>query len=119
MSDTTTLSGRELDGRVARSLFGWLLDGNPGCCNGVPLSDNLLRTIPHYSTDGNAALQVLDKLRSLRWWVTFHVQLNGEVETALYRDWMNQEGADHVAWGKTLPEAVCRAALEAVKARMP
>ena len=67
---------------------------------------------PSYSTDHNAAALVLDRT----WQMGVRVTLM-PAESAWLVRWMltSKPEVTHGTWGKTMPEAICRAALKAVR----
>lgn len=123
-----SLVGRELDAAVAERVLGWTeLSTKYGpLCGQHPESEDSLRkygptSVPSYSTDIAAAMEVLNKADGL-WELSRYPYLDDDAEedtpyTLLYS--CRLRFGDHLgsAEGDTAPEAICRAALNAVKAR--
>jgi len=87
---------RELDARVAREVMGWDVKG----------------WISSYSTDMNAAMEVVAHFDALGWIWTLQSELNGRwliLLTCGPQKWIKIESDDG------LPKAICHAALEAAQ----
>lgn len=110
-----------LDGDIARQVFGYYRDGmRPGPftdwhepdCGGPGLCrPECGFTIRSYSTDISAAMKVVEKLRAVGW--SFACTLyEGKLP---YASFCKQTAASSKnAEGQSLPEAICRAALQAL-----
>lgn len=106
--------GRELDALVAEKVMGWKERVDFDCI--VEDTDVLIRYEPfsmevrefHPSTDISAAWEVVEKIVSKG----FSIQLDFEGDD--YAFWINSGTRKLYEYGKTAPEAICRAALLAV-----
>ena len=128
------LTDQEIDERIAREVFGWwLADDSQGISCWRAWSDPETKTwpihasvvlrgvwgpnvrymsgLPYFSRDMAAAWCVVEKLAESGW-TDFMVQDVGcEYSTVTLRSPINLE--QHAVWqmGKTVPEAICKAAL--------
>ena len=99
-------AGRELDALVAEKVMGL-----PGAAVGGWYNPNLLDGPPPYSTDIAAAWEVVEKLLELGW----HVDIEDGWCVIVYGG-RDGKADSEMEVGETAPEAICLAALEAVKA---
>ena len=82
--------------------------------------DNGLRDIPHYSEDANAAIEVMEYVRSLGYWFCLFDERSAPVE---WRQWRAsfckiaapKEPIDGL--GRTIPAAICIAAAKIARIR--
>lgn len=132
--------GRELDAAVAVLVMGWTrlnpLPSHCGACYGFPpdyRGESPLR-VPSYSTDWNAASQVVEKLRETPpisaarnstgvWFeISSPTAAGRRGRSEWYAGWTSEDddGAFEIPGmtgkGLTGPEAICRAALACVRA---
>jgi hypothetical protein len=126
MNETKELTGRELDAAVAEKVIGatnvgWDDNGYTNALVGeLPYGFSTRnqgwlpgrQRIPHYSTDIAAAWEVVEKVAD-RFWC--------RVETGGSGPWVTfgKRGYESITWedslSPTVPEAICRAALRAVR----
>lgn len=113
------LTGRELDATVAVKVLGWKLNGPWGRrCEWVGVSPDGTRAgVPYYSDNIAAAWEVVEKFEALEY---------GKVRLAgsHYHGWYcsicwgpgrDGEGEAYSVFGATAPEAICRAAIAALR----
>ena len=122
-------SGRELDDLVAEKVMGYR----------IPVQESLIGNewspIPHYSTDIAAAWQVIEKLTSQNagpdkacieaiintpkypGWPTYVRDGEEEHQDEWCVEWVDGIDTIDVAFGKTAPLAICRAALKIMEVR--
>ena len=115
--DYSQLSDREIDAMVAERVLGWrrvvvMPDGRT-----VGWIEGEVRELPHFSTDANAAMSVVEKVRQASgidvfissdcndggWW---------EVE---FTDYKPKLEPNPIAMNQSLPRAICLAALAATE----
>lgn len=117
--DFSELNNRELDALVAERVMGWLHVpvGHPPQLAWLSSkwSSCIEEGPPHYSTDANAALAVLEKLRD-QWRISLtdpsrsDQYLQGRWEALLEH---HDSELKHIAEHASLPRAICLAALAA------
>lgn len=135
MPDKQELSGRELDAAIAERVMGHVWDesrcracGWPigsfedgGCtiesCSMRPYPVRRADTPSDYSSSIGAAMEVVEKMRQSGW----HVEISDDCErmdTAWFVEFTRSTDT-HLHTGdagaETLPETICRAALEAIE----
>jgi hypothetical protein len=104
---------RELDAQVAEQVMGWRNISNAYVINGLggddPAQPNRgIQRVPRYSESIEAAMEVVEKL-------------GRRVDIQFFPGHISQwrvmfiNPTEEGAWAVTLPEAICRAALAAVK----
>jgi len=117
-------AGQELDVLVAEEIFGievewdyalWDVDkqcgklpfrkGAPRTVLG-PMAHSVSNTIPGYSIDISAAWQVIEKMRTL----DTYIEIGNGWQPEEYW-WVRLKPEEIYAWGKILPEAICKAAV--------
>ena len=130
------LEGRELDAAVAKEVMRWdhSIAANfpwqmipPGPRKYVDMTDVKqlsgplvtepiaeIRAVPHYSTDIAAAWTVVEKMAEDGLWLTLQSMWSGQTFTAVFRRGKDFAGESGI-WCPA-PEAICRAALAAVRA---
>ena len=110
-------AGHELNKLVAEHIFGMRIEENHGLAggfywvgNGVQFGDMRVQNVPDYSTDIEAAWEVVDKL------VRFSITIESFSKGVLCRFFSAGQTAagDAVGWADTAPLAICRAALLAM-----
>lgn len=110
------LCGRELDRAVAREVMGWeYIDRGIGK-GWHPPGENLPDDVPRYSTDIATAWRVVGRLNVLGCYVSAASTTDGRGFCSVGPNdtWV---GEDIVKTGPNpVPEAICRAALKAVRA---
>lgn len=108
-------AGRELDAHVAEKIMNWRKDRKPGGYWYAPNQPNLGRhSPPQYSTDIAAAWEVVEHMQSKAddWDFLYFGPATGENN---WRGWHCNFLDDRtLAFGDTMPEAICKAALLAV-----
>ena len=121
------MDDRRLDDEVAEKVMGWTLSkgslglGSTAINRKGGLAGIMLDAIPHYSTDIEAAWEVVEKIDAWNCEVTRqHEDSPAEYECIL----MMASKEDRSCWkgrfsakAKTAPEAICRAALKAQESR--
>jgi hypothetical protein len=113
--------GRELDALVAEKVMGWLVDhrrmlGAPKPHITDPFVDHIeLVPVPRFSTDIAAAWEVVDTILTptAAWGGHRYFKVNAIQEMFTVTFETNYEGR---ATAKTMPHAICLAALKAVGA---
>ena len=121
-------AGRELDRLVAEHVLGWTdfqypthltsaIDGLTAIAPD-PTGGNCWgrRYVEQFSSRISSAWQVIDHLIQRGYWVEINLpggkRSKGDLpEVTLYTDFWEQEEADVVEMGETLPLVICRAAL--------
>ena len=107
-------AGNKLDAQIARGIFGKQI-ANDGIWKEYVLGRGRLTDasgkfdlilLEPYSTDISAAWQVVEKIRTIDTYIEIS---NGWQPEQFWRVKLTPEGID--AWGRTLPEAICKAAL--------
>lgn len=80
--------------------------------------------VPCYSSEVSAAFSVVERMRELGWWCQMRTPWGGDDEGDGYWAGFTPQGVtgwngrpDHWTKADTMPEAICRAALEAIKAK--
>lgn len=110
----TMEAGREMDAMVAERVMG--LEVNVAF---PTLYDTKMNTIhryaeiPHYSTDNNAAWEVVEKLRGRGIAVTVSTLGTMNHQACAYTIW--HEVSSATTWAESAPLAICKAALKAVQ----
>jgi hypothetical protein len=127
---TKELSGRELDGTIAELVMGWrkvqynrATSRLPFKWTGIPPDGHNYRSeIWHFSSSIEAAMQVVEKLITAKWKIDIqHGDEDDDEWEVILELWIYGKplGARLSCCGygqaATLPEAICRAALEAFK----
>jgi hypothetical protein len=128
-SELESLVGRELDAAISNRVigFGCNCDGNtrenpykmPSFCriHGTVVNG----AVRHYSTDIAAAMEVVAALRKVGWAVSLNITVLDDSWRVELFHWSGNNCQREEAKG-TLPEAICRAALQAtasVSAQQP
>lgn len=105
---------RELDARVAREVMG--LDGPEHYWTSPMWENNEGFTVilPNYSTDMNAAIEVVDVLQSFGWYLSLESPCRGKKMWEAYFTNCNDATKYHDYNADTPALAICLAALEAV-----
>lgn len=93
VAPTLELTSRALDARLAE-LLGWrevrvrvYNDGSQGEAYGLPPDQNKVRyVVPHYSTDGNAMLALLEELRGRGYYVAIGCAHGSNMQSAYICD---------------------------------
>ena len=119
-------AGREMDALIAQRVMGWNLRMSTGMGlvgdfpDDKPVTGRTYREIPRYSEDIAAAFQVVERMTSApyAWYVeTVNLKADGFVWRAVY--WGGYD-IEHCVYftseNKSLPIAICRAALLAMEA---
>jgi uncharacterized protein YjaG (DUF416 family) len=111
-------AGRELDAAVAETVFGWydislMTNSSNNFTNYQGFSPGIhsRRKIKNYSTDISAAWEVAEKFQTYQVTKTHQVNLPNGLED-MYRAIVKAN--KFVAYARTAPLAICRAALLAV-----
>lgn len=138
MSDETPveeLSGRELDAAVHIEVMGWDagdvdVEGMYGTTFNHDVDGRSFQVVPPYSTDIAAAWEVVERLASDGLYISLcdnrHgcYRLNGDSVSGFWVEIVRHDAADdypteHVRGlqAPTAPEAICRAALKAVRSK--
>lgn len=87
-----------------------------GITHGVdPEGVMLFKPCPDFLTDMNAAMMVVEKMREKEWkWLSGS---NGSAAGGIYFEFYKDDVyREFKAWGKSLPTAICTAALKAMEA---
>ena len=108
-------AGRQLDAEVAVKVMGWMLvhkpigDG-PRTDAAISPTTQCMMSIPHYSTDIEAAWAVVEKLSmtTKQYWRTDYFSTGAHVEVSV-------GGQSYEAAEETMPHAICLAALKAMR----
>lgn len=111
------LEGRELDCAVAEEVMGLRICHDPGCAAWGGLHEfDEGEEIPHYSTDIAAAWEVVDRMKEVGRFPEIRFGYDGWY--AIHHEGDHHCGHPCVKAGateSTPPEAICRAALKAVR----
>ena len=106
--------GRELDALIAEKIFGWSLDPNRAsddiCWLMPPGGWHVAKSVPQYSTDIAAAMEVVEKLSEYGWHFSLTRTADGSVVAFFHKDWFRR----NEKLIETAPHAICLAALKAV-----
>ena len=99
------MSDRTLDRQVAERLFDRHLVGNTSAC--MCRKEHIIEA-RQYSTDLSAMMQVIERMQRLGWEVSLWDRAIGGWYAKMYKG-----GDEYKRTGKTMPQAVCLAALAA------
>jgi hypothetical protein len=115
---------RDMDALVMRDIMGWYQDAErrgtlsdwhePKCGGEGHCAPHCGMYLPKPSTDISAAMLVVEKMREQDWFVEIANSSSGWYANFIYDI---NERKDCFAEAKLLPEAICRAALQAVEVR--
>ena len=106
---------REIDARVAREVMGFVDHDNDSAFPTMKTPDGKIVVCPPYSTDMNAAKEVVEKMRGLGWYLTLESPCPGRTLWEAYFTHCDNATKYH-DWNADTPAiAICLAALEAVK----
>lgn len=124
---TDKLSGRDLNFAIAERVLGWKRGQRYGNGNGeweVPGRDSRIpmywSSTPRFSESIEAAMQVVEKMMELgfRYVMRGNFENNGLHHAAFdHADWADANPLYQSPLGKSLPEAICRAALIALDSK--
>ncbi len=106
---------REIDVRVAREVMGFVDHDNDGAFPTMKTPDNKIVVPPSYSTDMNAAMEVVEKMREDGWCWFKVFAMPKAVWTASFS---RSHDGKITANAATPAIAICLAALETMKGEM-